>query len=165
MRLFRVQLLAIVPALIAAVTLTSCVAESGSVHSPVADGDKDQTEAPRDPGIHDATISMKIDGTDVPVEEIRCVRGTVGDSTYFNNDSPDDPGNVDIRFDENEELTFLLFKKDFEFVLAWDSGQANAADSDLTSTVDGDTYTVTGDTPNNADPGAKVAVEVTATCG
>ena len=165
MRSPRIRLLPIVLAMIAAVALTGCGDDSDSAHAPAADGNDKQTEKASGPDITDATISVKLDGTDVPVEKIDCVRGAAGDGTYFNNASGTELSTLDVTFDDKDELANLTIYKGTEILLVWNDNQPNAADSDLTSTVDGDTYTVTGDTPNNADPGAKVAVEVTATCG
>lgn len=116
------------------------------------------------PAINDATITVSLDGKELPVDSVDCVTGAAGDGVYFNNVTSDEIQTLDLTVSEDDELAGLVVYVGTEYVITYSADAPEAAKSKLDLAVDGDTYTVTGTTPGT--PGGEPAkVKITATCG
>lgn len=159
-------------AIVSVALLTSCganepdddqeKADSGS--SPTASETLSESDAASEaPAIDAGAVELKLDGKDVAIESADCVSTNGG--VYFNNASGTDLSTLDVTFDSEDKLAGLVIYLGTDYALTYEADGPNASESKLTASVSGDTYTVSGTTPNIADPGADATVEIKATCG
>ncbi|MFD0556613.1 lipoprotein LpqH [Stackebrandtia endophytica] len=106
------------------------------------------------------TATMNLNGTEYPLEPVECISDQAIIAT-----GPED-NSMALDFNDLGEFVSLTFNIGKEYMITYTTLGVTESDGELTGTVSGNTYTVTGSAMNVFDVGGDlVDVELVVTCG